>query len=92
MRKMCARIVVTAGEEFAIGATIETRPCPSPIYQAKNAETSMTPKSAIFMYILGILTVGTQEETPARLVQGIWSVNEEGYLILKGPVSAYHKI
>jgi hypothetical protein len=43
------------------------------------------------MYILGTLTVGTQEETPARLVQGIWSVNEEGYLILKGPVSAYHK-
>ena len=55
-RKNCAKITVTAGEEVAIGVTMETRPTLSPRYHAKKPDTSIKPKSPSFSQSVELLT------------------------------------
>jgi len=47
-RKRCAKTTVTAGEEVAIGVTMETKPTRSPRYHAKKADTSIRPSIPSF--------------------------------------------
>jgi len=55
-RKRCARTTVTAGEEVAIGVTMETRPTRSPRYHAKKPDTSIRPKRPNFNQLVELPT------------------------------------